>query len=91
MSPNLPLWSKDLSAKDKERLMKDLNNQLGDEMERRENFFKDLDAIHKATKEIISENSLRGSPRYLIKILERLMRKSKVSYPDGMRAKECVH
>lgn len=43
---NLPPCSKDMIAKEKARLMKDLSTELAEEKEKRANFFKDLDGIH---------------------------------------------
>lgn len=88
----LPPWSDGLSAKDTARLMKDLNTKLANEKEIRENFPKDLDGIRQTTKDIRGEDpNLRGSPGHLTRILVKLMRKSSVSYPNGMNARECVH
>lgn len=89
---NLPPWSKDLKPKEKARLMKDLNNWLGDEKQKRDVFFKDLDAIRKAAKDIRDgEPHFPNSPSKLTRLVEKMMRKSGVSYLDGRNASECVY
>lgn len=53
----------------------------------KENLFNDLENICPTARDIRREDpSLRGSTGHLTKILVKLMRKSGVSYPDGLNA-----
>lgn len=78
-----------MGPKEKAKLMKNLNNWLYDERTRNEDFLKDLYNIRKATKDLRVENpNLHGSLGKLTIMIEKLIRKSGISYPDGKKASE---
>lgn len=70
--------------------MKDLNQKLQDEEDKKKTFQAELEVVKSVIQEIRRENpNLKGSSYQLRVILVRIMMKSGVSFPDIMNANEC--